>query len=146
MKYRALAFAALLMAGRLVGASLDDARAEPNLDKRSVLAMTNAVMALKDVRAAYDGGDLAKVKAKAREIEESVDLAYDALQKTGKDPRRSPRWFKHAEIQTSELLRSIDSVQREMSVEDRPLLDKTKDKVQQVHDDLLTGLMGGKRK
>lgn len=146
MTYRALVFGALLMAVRLAGASLDEARAEPNLDKRSVLAMTNAVAALKDVRAAYTSGDLAKVKAKAQEVEESVELAYDSLEKTGKDPRRSPRWFKHAEIQTSELLRSLDSVQHEMSIEDRPLLDKTKDRVQQVHDDLLNGLMGGKRK
>jgi hypothetical protein len=146
MKYRALVFSAFLMALRLVGASLDDARAEPNLDKRSVLAMTIAVAALKDVRAAYNGGDLAKVKAKAQEVEDSVELAYDSLEKTGKDPRRSPRWFKHAEIQTSELLRSIDGVQQEMSVEDRSLLDKTKDKVQQVHDNLLNGLMGGKRR
>lgn len=146
MKYRALVFGALLMAARLVGASLDEARAEPNLDKRSVLAMTNAVAALKDMRAAYNSGDLAKVKTKAQEVEDSVELAYDSLEKTGKDPRRSPRWFKHAEIQSSELLRSIDSVQREMSLEDRPLLDKTKDRVQHVHDDLLNGLMGGKRK
>jgi hypothetical protein len=146
MKYRALVFCAFLMASPLVGASLEEARAEPNLDKRSVLAISNAVAALKDVRAAYNSGDLAKVKTKAQEVEDSVELAYDSLEKTGKDPRRSPRWFKHAEMQTSELLRSIDGVQNEMSLEDRPLLDKTKDKVQQVHDNLLTGLMGGKRK
>jgi hypothetical protein len=33
-----------------------------------------------------------------------------------------------------------------MSLDDRAILEKTKEKVQQVHDDLLAGLMGGKRK
>ena len=127
-------------------ASLDEARAEPNLERRSVLAVDNAVGALKELRAAYNANDLGKVKDKAREVEDSVDLAYESLQKTGKDPRRSPRWFKHAEIATSELLRSMETMQHDMGVEDRPILDETKQKVQQVHDNLLTGLMGGKRK
>ena len=33
-----------------------------------------------------------------------------------------------------------------MSFNDRPMLEKVKAKVQQVHDDLLVGLMEGKRK
>jgi len=144
--YRALVFVAVLMTSRLVATTLDEARAEPNLDKRSALALANAVAALKDARTSYNNGDLDKVKARAQEVEESVDLAYGSLEKTGKDPRRSPRWFKHAEIQTSELLRSIDTLQHDMSVEDRAVLDKAKEKVQQVHDDLLNGLMGGKKK
>jgi hypothetical protein len=135
----------LLWAGS-VRATLDEARAEPNLEKRSVLALDNAVAALKEVRSAYNASDLPKAKEKAQEIEESVDLAYTSLEMTGKDPRRSPRWFKRAEMECNELLRSIDTLQHDMSFEDRPILDKTKGKVQQVHDDLLTGLMGGKRK
>jgi hypothetical protein len=137
--------AAVLVASP-VWATLDEARAEPNLEKRSALAMDNAVAALKELRAAYNAADLEKAMAKAREIEESVDLAYTSLEKTGKDPRRSPRWFKHAEIESNELLRSIDVLQHDMSFEDRSILDKAKERVQQVHDDLLTGLMGGKRR
>ena len=141
-----LMLAPFLLAAGALEANLDDARAEPNLEKRSVLAMDNAVAALKEVRLANNAGDLDKVKTKAREVEESVTLAYESLDKTGKDPRRSPRWFKHAEIATSELLRSIEALQHDMGVDDRPILDKTKEKVQKVHDDLLTGLMGGRRK
>ena len=141
-----LILAPFLLAAGALEANLDDARAEPNLEKRSVLAMDNAVAALKEVRLANNAGDLDKVKTKAREVEESVTLAYESLDKTGKDPRRSPRWFKHAEIATSELLRSIEALQHDMGVDDRPILDKTKEKVQKVHDDLLTGLMGGRRK
>ena len=36
--------------------------------------------------------------------------------------------------------------QQEMDFSDRPMLDKVKTKLQQVHDDLLVGLMEGKKK
>lgn len=140
------ALAVLLVAAGPVWAELGAARAEPNLERRSALAMDNAVAALKDARAAYNGGDIARTSAKAKEIEESVDLAFASLEQTGKDPRRSPRWFKHAEIRSNELLRSIETLQRDMSIDDRAILEKTKDRVQQVHDQLLSGLMGGKKK
>jgi hypothetical protein len=127
-------------------AGLDQVRAEPNLEKRSALAMDNAMAALKEARAAYNAGDVGRATEKVKEIEESVDLAYSALEKTGKDPRRSPKWFKHAEIQSNELLRSIEGLEHDMSLDDRAILEKTKERVQQVHDSLLAGLMGGKRK
>jgi hypothetical protein len=144
--FPALALAVILTAPGPAWATLDEVRAEPNLEKRSVLAMDNAVAALKEARAAYNGGDIGKATAKAKEIEDSVDLAFASLEKTGKDPRRSPRWFKHAEIQSNELLRSIETLQHDMSFDDRSILDKTKERVQQVHDKLLAGLMGGKKK
>jgi hypothetical protein len=125
---------------------LGPARAEPNLEKRSKLAMDNAVLALREARDAYNAGDTQKTTAKVAEIEDSVDLVYSSLLQTGKDPRKSPRWFKRAEIETRNLLRSLESFQHDMSFEDRPTLTKTKDRVQQVHDDLLTGLMEGKKK
>ena len=125
---------------------LDQVRAEPNLEKRSALALENAVNALKQAREAYDTGEIARVTAKVGEVQESVELAYSSLMATGKDPRKNAKWFKRAEIQTRDLLRSMDSLQHDMSFDDRALLDKPKERVQQVHDDLLTGLMEGKRK
>jgi len=75
-----------------------------------------------------------------------VDLAYDSLKSTGKDPRKSPKWFKRAEIETRNLIKKIDTLQRDMDFQDRPMLDKLKARLQQVHDDLLLGLMEGKKK
>jgi hypothetical protein len=135
----------LLAAGNAPG-GLEQARAEPNLEKRSGLAIDNALAALKQAREAYQTGDMMQVAARAKEIQESVDLAYTSLVQTGKDPRRSPKWFKRAEIQTRDLLRSMDSLEHDMSFEERAVFEKTKEKVQQVHDDLLTGLMEGKKK
>ena len=127
-------------------ADLKPALAESNLGKRSKLALDNAAAALKAAREAYAQGDSEKVAAAAAEMEQSVDLAYDSLMKTGKNPRNSPRWFKSAEIATRDLSKKLDSFQRDMDYTDRPLLDQVKARVQQVHDELLLGLMEGKRK
>jgi hypothetical protein len=138
--------AALLFAAAPLGADLKQAKAEPNLEKRSKLALDNAAAAFKEARAAYDAGDLDRTRGLIAETAASVELADTALRQTGKDPRRSPKWFKRAELETRELGRRIDSFQQEMSYTDRALLEKLKAQVQQVHEELLTGLMEGKRK
>ena len=140
-----LAAVSLLAAGTL-RADLKLALAEPNLEKRSKLALDNAASAFKALREAYQKGDNEQLAAYATEIQESVDLAYTSLEQTGKNPRKSPKWFKQAEIDTRALLRRLDSFQQDMNFADRPLLDKVKARVQEVHDELLTGLLEGKNK
>jgi hypothetical protein len=75
-----------------------------------------------------------------------VDLADTSLRQTGKDPRKSSKWFKKAEMETRDLVRKLESFQQMMGLDDRPMLDKVKARVQQVHDDLLLGIMEGKHK
>jgi hypothetical protein len=141
-------FAALLIFANasFLRADLKRAMAEPNLEKRSKLALDNARSAYQAAREAYQKGELEQVQAFANEIEESVGLAYQSLEQTGKNPRQNPRYFKSAEQETSQLVRRIDGFQQEMSYTERPMLDKAKARVQQVHDDLLLGLMEGKKK
>ena len=139
-----LAFS-LVSAGPL-RADLKRAQAEPNLEKRSALALENAAGALKDARDAYQKGDNEQVVRDASEIQESVDLAFTSLIQTGKNPRKSPRWFKKAEIETRDLSRKLETFQQDMSYADRPLLDAVKARVQKVHEDLLLGLMEGRKK
>ncbi|HTS26054.1 MAG TPA: hypothetical protein VMH81_09265 [Bryobacteraceae bacterium] len=135
----------LVWAGSL-GADLKRAQAEPNLEKRSQLAMDNAMAAYQAARSAYDKGDNPQTEAAIAEIEESVDLADTSLRQTGKDPRKSSKWFKRAEMETRDLVRKLQSFQDSMGFDDRPMLDKVKARVQQVHDDLLLGIMEGKHK
>ena len=127
-------------------ADLAQARQEPNLEKRSKLALENADVALRAARENYRAGDAMDTTTKINEVIESVDLAYASLTETGKNPRKSPKYFKQAEMQTRELSRKLDDFQHEMSYTDRPSLDKVRVRVQEVHDELLTGLMEGKKK
>ena len=135
-----LAFAGLLRA------DLKQVMAEPNLERRSKLALDNAEAAYQALRTAYNRGDNPQAAAAASEIRESVNLAYASLTETGKNPRKSPKYFKQAEIKTRDLLRRLDGFQQEMGFDDRGMLDETKARLQQVHDQLLMGLMEGKHK
>ncbi len=142
-----LLLAALALApGGMLRADLKAALNEHDLGKRSKLALDNAVATLKTAREAYQQGDNAGLTTAATEIEESVDLAWESLQSTGKNPRNSPKWFKQAEIATRDLLKKLETLQHDLGFEDRPLLDKAKARTQKVHDDLLIELMEGKKK
>lgn len=141
-----LALALTLAGGAAASTELDAVRAETNLEKRSKLALDNAASALRSAREAYQAGDTATVTAKTDEIGESVDLAYNSLTETGKNPRKSPKWFKHAEMETRELTRRLEDFAQQMNYNDRAILDKTRARVEQVHDELLTGLMEGRKK
>lgn len=142
----ALALALGAVTIRAAGPDLEAARAEPNLEKRSKLALDNAEAALKAARAAYNKDDAAAAAAALEEMRQSVDLARDSLKQTGKDPRSHPKYFKQAEIATRDLLRKMETFQQEMSYLDRSLVDGAKTRVQQVHDELLMGLMEGNKK
>ena len=137
---------AIVLVSGVLRADLQSAKAEPNLGKRSMLALDNAADALTKARDAYAKGENAQVETLAKEIQESVALAETSLHETGKNPRKSPKWFKRAESSTRDLLRRLDAFQQAMDVTDRPMLDAVKAKVQQVHDDLLEGVLEGKQK
>ena len=127
-------------------ADLAQVRVEQNPEKRSRLALENATAAYKTAREAYDKGEIKVVASAINEIQESVELAYMSLKSTGKDPRKSPKWFKKAEIDTRDLLRRLEAFEHDMNFDDRTLLQTAKARVQEVHDNLLIGLMEGKHR
>jgi hypothetical protein len=134
-----------LFISRVLAIDLASIKTEPNLEKRSDLALDNAGSALDQARAAYTNGDVAKTEAALSEVGESVDLAYHSLEETGKDARRNPRPFKRAELKTRELLRRLEGIRELVSFEDRSVVDKVRDRVAEVHDNLLKGIMSKKK-
>jgi len=120
-------------------------KSEPNLEKRSELALTNANTALDSARDSYGQGDLEKTQANLNEVMDSVDIAYQALSDTGKDPRKD-RFFKRAEMRTRELIRRLEGLSQTMSVADRGTVDKVRESVSEIHDNLLKGIMSKKKK
>ena len=120
-------------------------QSEPNLEKRAHAALNNAEEALKQAREAYKNGDTAAAESRLEEVEQSVELADSTLKQTGKNPSRSPKHFKYAELRTRDLLRKLDGFRDDMSVADRPVIDRVIAAVQKVHDALLEGIMGKKK-
>ena len=137
---------AVALAAAPAWADLSAARAEPNLEKRSRKALDNAEQAAAAARQAYRDGDLKPALAALEEVGESVLLAHESLKQTGKNPSRSPKHFKNAEIKTRGLLRRLDDFRLEMSIDDRETLDRVWAVIDQVHRELLQGIMGGKKK
>jgi len=128
------------------GADLAAVRAEPNLEKRSRRALENAQAAFQSAQKSYlEKSDVAAANASLEEVAQSVQLCYDSLQETGKIPSRSPKYFKSAEIATRELLRKLNDFRERMSAMDRDRIDQVRATVQEVHDNLLAGIMGGKK-
>src|SRR4029077_1141187 len=111
-------------------------KSEPNLEKRSELALNYANTALDAARDSYNQGDYDKTKTELEEVQQSVDLAYQSLSDTGKDPRRDPKFFKRAELRARELLRRLQGLGETVSAADREMVEKVRDRVSEVHDDL----------
>ena len=146
MRWMLLMLAAAAAAPVAAHADLKTAMAEPDLGKRSKLALDNANAALKSAREAYNNDQKEQLSAAVNEIVDSVNLASESLKATGKNPRKSPKWFKQAEIATRDLLKKMETLQHDMSFDERGVLDKAKTRTQEVHDELLLGLMEGKHK
>jgi hypothetical protein len=125
---------------------LDSIKAEPRPERRAERALDCAELALKAAQEAYVvKGDIKRTGAALEEVSEAVQLAHAALKETHKNPSKSPKHFKRAEIKTRELLRRLTDFREQMSVEDRDLADKTRTVIQKVHEELLEGIMGGKK-
>jgi monoamine oxidase len=145
MKLAVFLFLPLMVSGAPDGTPADDlarVQSEPHPDKRAHMALDNADDALKHARDAYDKGDNEAMPARLQEVERSVELAESSLKQTGKNPSRSPKHFKYAELKTRDLLRKLESFRQGMSVADRPALERVIGTVQKIHDALLEGIMG----
>jgi hypothetical protein len=137
--------ALVLLSAALSAADLVSIQQEPNLERRSQLAIDYANTALDTARKEYQEGDAAKTEAALTDVGASVDLAYQSVLDTGKEARRDPKIFKRAELATRQLLRRIEGLAESMSVEDRQTAEKVRDRVAAVHDDLLVAIMKKKK-
>ena len=117
---------------------------EPNLERRSDLALDFVHQAIDAAREAYNAGDSAKMQASLEEGGQALEISYQALSDAVKNPRNS-KSFKKAELRTRELIRRLDGLAQTVGVDDREAVAKLRDHVAEVHDDLLKGIMSKKK-
>jgi hypothetical protein len=128
----------------LAFADITAVKTEPNLEKRSDLALEDANRAIDAARAAYQAGDVQKAIAELNEVREAAEVSLESLESSGKEPRRS-KYFKNAEIKLRLMMRRLSGFRDEMSVEDRKPLEDAAARLQEVHDRLLLEIMSKKR-
>ena len=139
-----LAVLSLLLIG-ILRADLDAVRSEPNLEKRSEKAMLNAEAALDSARKAYEGGDMNAVRGALTEIRDSIALTRESLDSSGKNARKSPKYFKKAELALRKLMRRLDSFRLELGVDERAPVEKLLQSAHSTHDHILEAIMGTKK-
>jgi hypothetical protein len=139
-----LALLCTFSAASLWAVDLNSVQQEPNLEKRSQLAMESANSALDTARTAYQANDMDKTRASLDEVGEAVNLAYTSLKQTGKEARRDPN-FKKTELATRQMLRRIEGMAEGMNFEDRSLVNKLRERVTAIHENLLQDIMAKKK-
>ena len=132
-------------AANLWAIDLASVQQEPNLERRSQLAMESANSALDAARTSYEANDLDKTRASLDHVGQAVSLAYDSLKQTGKQARRDTKFFKRTELATRQMLRRIEGMAESMNFEDRALVDKLREHVTAIHENLLQDIMGKKK-
>ncbi|WP_180542262.1 hypothetical protein [Nevskia soli] len=123
---------------------LKTVQSEPNLEKRAKLAVDYAGEEFVVARTAYDKGDTAATAEALQQVQAAVEMARDALDESGKNPRRHARPFKTVETATHELLRRLEGLQNAMDYEDRKMIEGPLAKVQEIHDQWVTQIITGK--
>jgi hypothetical protein len=125
-------------------ADIASVKAEPDLEKRSELALANADLQVDAARQAYGAGDMKAVDASLNEIRELVETSYQALERTNKTPRKN-KFYKRAELKVQALLRRLSTLKDDANVDDRASVESVIKRLQEIHDQLLTEIMSKKK-
>ena len=120
------------------------AKAEPDLGKRSELALANADRAIDDARKAYTDGDDKAIRAALDELSESADVAYDALQHAHGAPRNS-KYYKHAELKLRAMTRRLNGFRDQVNFDARQPVETVIKKLSDIHDRVLADIMSKKK-
>jgi hypothetical protein len=128
----------------LAFADIATLKSEPDLNRRSELALTNADEKIDQARQAYQAGNEAAEEAAIQEVAESVTLCYDSLEQTHSTPRKS-KYYKRAELKVSALMRRLNGFRDEVSFEFRPRVEAALKKLSDIHDQLLSDIMSKKK-
>lgn len=115
--------------------------AETDLEKRSEAALKEADVELTAAVKAYAGGDLEGFESHVASVAKLAQLCLKSLQDSGKSARKSPKYFKRAELRLRGLLRRLDTLEHDVSAEDRPSVEKTKNIVTETHEQILHDIM-----
>ncbi len=87
----------LLLVVVLAFADIETLKTEPDLNRRSEMALLNADEKIDSARQAYQDGNEAAEVAAIQEVADSVTLCYASLDQEHGEPRKS-RYYKRAEL------------------------------------------------
>ena len=114
---------------------------EIDLEKRSRLALEYARAQVDSVVEAYVNAEPQRAQQILESIVTAIEISQDALAETGKHPRAKPKHFKRAEIETRKLVRDLEGAKKKLTFDERPELDPTIARIEEINQELLMGIM-----
>ncbi len=114
--------------------------------QRARLEIRLADMVLDQTCKQYAEGDFEKGLASLKDMMALSERAYEDLFSTKRDPRSKPAGFKQSEILMREFARKLEDLRTTLPFEDRPPVEKALERVRDMHEDLLLGLMRVRKK
>jgi hypothetical protein len=126
-------------------ASLEAAKSEPNLEKRSEKALAAAQHFLDQLRKGGEIHDRAVLEPALDNVRAGVELCVESLEASGKDARRNPKYFKKAEIGLRKLNRQLEDVRIALSADERAPVAELLTYTRAVQENLLLGIFTKKR-
>jgi division protein CdvB (Snf7/Vps24/ESCRT-III family) len=126
--------------------NLADVRSEANLERRAELALDNAHTAIDRAREFAKAGEYDKLHQQVIEVQESVELCQESLEAAGKDPRKNVRQFKKVEMRIHQLTRRMKGFADEVSIEDKPAIEKVANRLDEINDEIVGDMFGRKKK
>jgi tyrosyl-tRNA synthetase len=137
----------LLLLTQAVAPSMEQIKAEPNLERRAKHGVEFAMAAERNAEAAYSRGEMPAVQAELKSMVAAVEVAKAALDLTGQNANRHPGPFKSAELKTQDMLSRLNDLERRMDEEERAVVRGPRARVQEIHDEWFDAIMSkGKKK
>jgi len=122
-------------------ADINSVMNEPNLERRSERALENADEAVGHAKKAYSAQDMAGYQKALKEVLDSIELCYKSLQESGKKARRSPKYFKKADMRLHDLSKRLDNLEKEVMIEDRGTVTSLKHRVDELNEQVVLDIM-----
>jgi hypothetical protein len=108
------------------------------------MALLNADEKIDEARQAYEAGNASAEDAAIQEVGDSVTLSYASLEQTHGEPRKS-KYYKHAELKVSVLMRRLSGFRDEVGFELRPRVEAVMKRLSDIHDQLISDIMSRKK-
>jgi hypothetical protein len=128
----------------LAFADITSVKTEPDPNRRSEMALVNADAKIDEARQAYQAGNETAEDAAIQEVADSVTLCYASLEQTHGEPRKN-RYYKHAELKVSVLMRRLSGFRDEVGFEFRPRVEAVLQKLSDIHDQLISDIMSRRK-
>lgn len=122
-------------------ADIQSVMTEPNLEKRSERALANADAELDVARKANREQDSKAFSSALDQVRQSIELCYKSLQESGKAARKSPKYFKKAEMKLRDIAKRLDNMEKDVMMDERGPVISLKKRVEELNEQLVLDIM-----